>query len=111
MDVRIETVEHVTVIELAGRWDAQAAPDIETHILPLVEPKCCFLFDLHAVTYLSSAGLRSLLILYRTVQDSGGLIGLADVPERIRDTMAITGFLAHFDVYDSIQAGIVNMKV
>ena len=111
MDVRIDTVEHVTVIALAGRWDAQAASDIEEHVLPLVEVKCCLLLDLGAVTYLSSAGLRSLLILYRTVQDSGGLVGLANVPERIHDTMALTGFLAHFEVYDSVQAGIASMKV
>jgi anti-sigma B factor antagonist len=110
MDISLETRDGVTVARLVGRWDANTAPDIEAAIMPQIGPGCRVLLDLTGVPYMSSAGLRTLLLLYRGVEDNQGRIALAGLGERLRDTMAVTGFLHHFDLYDTVADGLAALR-
>ncbi len=58
IDITIRTQEQVTIVEIAGRLDAEATPEIEAHLDPVVSPGCVLLLDLHQVPFMSSAGLR-----------------------------------------------------
>ena len=61
--------------------------------MPLAEPVCKIAIDMGGVTYMSSVGLRLLLVIYRTIKGNGGEVVLVRLPEDLRDTMEITGFL------------------
>ena len=45
------------------------------------------------VEYMSSAGLRMLLSMYRQISRQNGGIVLVGLAEEIKDTMSVTGFL------------------
>ena len=49
------------------------------------------------MAYMSSAGLRMLLVIYRTIVGQGGKVVLVGLSEELQDTMALTGFLDFFD--------------
>lgn len=106
IDITIRTQEQVTVIEMAGRLDAQAIPEIETQLETVIGPACALLLDLHQVNFMSSAGLRLLLLLDRRIATLHGKIVLVGLSERIEDTMLITGFLDHFEHYSTLDAGL-----
>ncbi len=58
------------------------------------------------VSYISSAGLRALLMLYRQMAANDGRVALVGLPESIRDVMTVTGFLEFFDDYPTLEEGL-----
>ena len=66
--------------------------------------------DMSGVTFMSSAGLRMLLLLYRQVRANDGRVALVGLSEAIRDTMSITGFLGFFKVYDTVEDALGALK-
>jgi anti-sigma B factor antagonist len=103
--------EEVTVVELDGDVDGKTAPEIQAEVLPLVAPKSKLLLDLTKVPYMSSAGLRTLLLLHRKFTEQDGQMVLVGVAPEIQDTMSITGFINFFSISDTIELGLEALKV
>ncbi|MDX1993031.1 MAG: STAS domain-containing protein [bacterium] len=106
MDINVEKVGQITVVEMTGQLDSTNASNVQQHILSLAEQNSKILLDLSNVTYMSSAGLRILLLLYRRIRDNIGNVVIAGLSEEVRDVMAITGFLDCFTTFDSRNAGL-----
>jgi anti-sigma B factor antagonist len=96
----------VTVLALAGELDSTTAAGARERIGELVPPDGAVLLDLGEMTYMSSAGLRVLLLVYRQVRESGVLLALARVDPDVREVMTETGFLDFFTVVDSVDEGV-----
>ena len=109
MKVNITEVDNISIAALQGELDGQSAPDLESRILPLVQPHCKILLDMSGVSYISSIGLRALLLLHRETTGKQGHIVLSGLPEMIYDTMLITGFLGFFEAYDTIEEGLAAL--
>ena len=62
--------------------------------------------DMSRVDYLSSAGLRLLLLLYREVTARNGKLVLLRVSPEIQTVMSHTGFLTFFTIADSLQEAL-----
>ena len=101
MKINISTVDDLSIVTLEGELDGQSAPDMESQILPLICANCKILLDMSGVSYISSIGLRALLLLHRETSNSQGHIVISGLSEMIYDTMHITGFLDFFEAYDT----------
>jgi anti-sigma B factor antagonist len=99
----------VTIASLAGEIDASTAPAIQQQLNLLVAPGAQVVLNLSAVPYMSSAGLRLLLSIYRQITGAGGKIALAAVVDEIKDTMSVTGFLKFFVVYDTVAEAVAAL--
>jgi anti-sigma B factor antagonist len=110
MEIEQKQVEDITIIEIIGELTRSAAPAVEERLLPLVQPGGKILLDMSRATYLSSAGLRLLLILYRQIDSSNGRVVLTGLSDMLRDTMAITGFLDFFVAYDTLAEGMAALR-
>ena len=110
MEINLKNHEEVMVAELTGDIDGNTAPEVKDKVLPLVAPGTKILLDLTKVAYLSSAGLRVLLMLYRQVSSKDGKLVLVGLSEEIADIMAITGFLDFFTTSETIEAGLVAIR-
>jgi anti-sigma B factor antagonist len=108
IDVEIETLEQVIVVKMIGEIDAGSAAIVQQRILPLSGPGCKIILDLSKVAYMSSAGLRMLLSVYRQISGNQGKIVLVGLSEELTDTMSMTGFLGFFTVQDTIQTGLLQ---
>jgi anti-sigma B factor antagonist len=109
MDITINDVQAVKVVELAGELDGNTAPEAQAQILPLAVPGAKIVLDMSKVPYMSSAGLRMLLVLYRTIAGSGGKVVLVGLDSDLEDTMRLTGFLDFFDHYATVNDGIAAL--
>ncbi|MBX6384422.1 MAG: STAS domain-containing protein [Microbispora sp.] len=87
-----------TVIALTGEIDGRSGPGVRRRLMELLPDDGRVLLDMSGVTYLSSAGLRVLLLLHRA---AGARIALAGVPPEIETVMAATGLLDLFPVTGS----------
>ena len=85
MSIAVEAFprDGMTVVAVAGEIDGSSAPSLQEKILPLLLQDGSLVLDLGAVTYMSSAGLRMLLLLYRQAATQNGRVALAGLTERL----------------------------
>lgn len=105
------TLDQVAIVELIGDIDGSTASTVQEQVLPLAQTGGRILLDLTQVPYMSSAGLRMLLSVYRQIASHNGQVILVGVSEEIRDTMSITGFLDFFTTRDTLDSGLEALKV
>jgi anti-sigma B factor antagonist len=103
MEVRAAELDGLAVVEIEGEIDSRTAPEAQEKLLPFVEQHHRLIMDLGRVTYMSSAGLRMMLLIYRHATAAQGKVALVGLTEQIRDTMSATGFLAFFEVCDTLE--------
>lgn len=103
MQVDVHTEAGATVVEPSGDIDGKTAPDFQAQILALIQPHAQLVLNLARVPFMSSAGLRSMLLVYREAKAKDARVVLTDVNEDIRNSMAATGFLSFFTVRDHVQ--------
>ena len=101
----------VTVVELDGDLDSVSAPASRKELVQLVSNGGQVLLDLSNMSYMSSAGLRVLLLVYREATAAGTSLALTGIPHLIKDVMAATGFLGFFTVVDSVEAGLEELAL
>lgn len=106
MEIKVELINDITVIELDGDLDSNTAYIVQEQILAEARPHSKILLDMSSVRYMSSAGLRLLLLLYRRISEQVGQIGIIGLSEEVRDVMSITGFLDFFAVFENRNAGM-----
>lgn len=94
------------IATVSGEIDGKSAPQVQSELLAALQDGNRLLVDMKGVTYLSSAGLRMLLLLYRQIAAKKGKVVLVGVSEEIRDTMSMTGFINFFTLADTQEAGL-----
>jgi|SRR2546430_254422 len=99
----------VTVVELSGELDSASGPYMREHLVALVADGGRVLLDLSKVSYMSSAGLRVMLLMYRQAEQSGTRIALTGIPRDVRGVMTATGFLNFFTVAASLDEGLTAL--
>jgi len=106
IEINVETLQQADIIRLIGEIDAASAAVVQQKVMPLSVPGCKLVLDLTNVAYMSSAGLRMLLSVYRQISGNQGRIVLVGLSDELKDTMSMTGFLGYFTVCDSLDAGL-----
>lgn len=101
----------VALIELSGDIDGSSAPMVQADVLSMAEPGLKMILNLSEVSYLSSAGLRMLLSVYRQVSTQDGQVVLVGLIEEIQDTMSATGFLDFFTTADSLDQAFAVLNL
>jgi anti-sigma B factor antagonist len=106
MEVTTKTIDDITVIEAEGNIDSRTAGEFEKKAVGATQDENKIIIDLTKVEFLSSAGLRALLILYRQVKARNGKIVLVGVSEEIQEVMENTGFINFFILADQLDDGV-----
>ncbi|MEP7290293.1 MAG: anti-sigma factor antagonist [Chloroflexota bacterium] len=104
MDVQVKPFGDATVVEAIGDVDGSSASTLQEQVLAVAQPGCRLLLDMTQVEYMSSAGLRVMLLLYRQISGKGKVV-IVGLNEDIKSTMSATGFLKFFTTADTLEAG------
>lgn len=96
----------IIVLEVSGAIDGSTAPELRKVIEQTATPGCRLLLDMRNVHFMSSAGLRVMLLLHRQLQTGDSQVVLVGMLDPIYDAMEATGFLKYFDTAPDIEAGI-----
>lgn len=106
LEIREETIEATRVLSLNGRLDTETASDLELAVQDLLQAGCSkFVLDLSGVGYVSSAGLRVLLMLAKSV-DGKGSLGLAGLNASVRQVFDVAGFAPLFSIFADRTAAV-----
>jgi len=100
MELSFEDLDGIELVKLTGELDGHTAPLVQADLLPRVTAGSKIVLDMSAVKYMSSAGLRLLLVLYRQLRAKEGRVVLLGLGDELKDTMSVTGFLDFFEVVE-----------
>ncbi len=110
MEFQTKTENNATVVTISGRLDAVTAPDYETRIRELIDNGNRYLVvDFEQLDYISSAGLRALLLMAKLLKEKDGQACLANVTGNVRSVFDMSGFNAVFNVEDSVAAALATL--
>ena len=92
--MRIETVkeENRIILKVEGRIDTNTSKEFQSELLLAFQKQNEVVADLKAVDYVSSAGLRAMLIAYKTAESKRGSFVLRNVQSTVRDVLNMSGF-------------------
>lgn len=106
LTVRKSVIDSVAVITLSGDLDAHSAAVVHADVMAIMPAHSEVLLDLGDVTHVTSAGLRTLLLLYRQGQCLDSAIALVGLSPEMRGVLAASGFLGFFRVAGSVADGV-----
>lgn len=110
MEVQTRNSDKITILEVSGEIDGSTAPILQEKVAAAATPGCKLLLDMSKVEFMSSAGLRVMLVIYRQISSGSGQCVLYGLSESLRDTMAATGFLKFFTLTDDLDAGLQTLR-
>ena len=102
MQILIKTTNEVTVLAFEGRLDTQTSPDAQQQLTRLIEAgEKRFIVDFDKLDYISSAGLRVLLVAAKQLKEIDGELRICSLNEIVREVFGISGFTTIFKIFGS----------
>ena len=102
MAVVIDKVDGAVVIAVEGQINSANAPALETDLLSRIDQgERRVVLDLGLLSYISSAGLRVVLMMAKRLRQSDGKLVLCGLQSRVREVFDISGFLAILTVVET----------
>ena len=92
MDINLDKNGSALKVQLSGRLDTTTAPELEKALKTQLEGIEALTLDFEGLAYISSAGLRVLLALQKTMTRQGQMV-VTHVNENIMEVFEITGFV------------------
>lgn len=92
MDISVTRNGTEATIAVVGSLNANTATDLEAVVEETMADCTSAVFDFTDLEYISSAGLRVLMVAYKKAAAAGGTISVTGACEEVREVFEITGF-------------------
>ena len=99
MPLSIESTDNAHIIALQGQINSANAATVETEVLAVLQKGAKnVLLNMTELSYISSAGLRVVLVLAKRLKQAGGKLVIYRMQPHVREVFDISGFLAILNV-------------
>ncbi len=92
MEVKSTTTDGITILTPTGRVDTSTAKAFETSVMDAINASKKIAIKFNEIDYISSAGLRVVLMAGKKLQTNGGVLVLINMPEKIFAVFKMSGF-------------------
>lgn len=92
MEINEQRTEEKIILRTAGRIDTNTSVIFQQRVLTAFQKSSFIEIDLEEVDYISSAGLRALLVGEKTAQACGSRMVLTKVQPQVMEVFSMTGF-------------------
>jgi anti-anti-sigma factor len=93
MQISVKTTNEVKVLAFEGRLDTQTSPDAQQQLIQLIEAGSTkILVNLEKLDYISSAGLRILLLVAKKLKANAGELRICSLNAVVKEVFDISGF-------------------
>lgn len=107
MELTEERHESIVVVGLRGRMDSNTARVVEEKLLSLIDDgESRLVLDCAQLDYISSAGLRVLLMAAKRTTQAKGKMVLATMNDEVKQVFDLTGFSSIFQICGSREEAI-----
>ncbi|MCP5007092.1 MAG: STAS domain-containing protein [Planctomycetes bacterium] len=102
MEIVTEKNEKAIVVSMKGRLDAVTAPELEKNINNFIkEEEYCFVINCEDLNYISSAGLRVVLIIAKKLKSVNGQMLISNLKGVVKEVFDISGFTSILQIYET----------
>ena len=93
MDFTFERQNAVLIVRVEGRIDGSNAQTFQHDLAgTIAEPDQAVVLDLEQLSYISSAGLRAILIVARSLEDRKAQFAVCSLSSSVQEIFQINGF-------------------
>lgn len=94
MDVLLRQLDGITMVDMSGRLDSSVSGQVMDRLNEIVNAGATRLIvNLKQVTYISSAGLRGILVAAKLIKSSNGEMRLCQPNDLVRKILEESGFV------------------
>jgi anti-anti-sigma factor len=105
MKIAQQTRDGITIFSLDGRIDTEGAEELEEALRAgVTEGRYKMVLDMTQVSYISSAGLRTLASVLTQNQERDGDLKLVGLNRKVLRVLRIIGFDRFFEIYEQPEA-------
>lgn len=95
------------VVTVNGRMDTTTAPEFEKTVTEWMgQGETTFIVDLKGLEYISSAGLRSILMVGKKLKAQKGSMAFCSLAPMVAKVFYISNFAALFPISDSLEEAL-----
>lgn len=110
MQIEQKQRDDILILTPRGRIDSSNAAEFERLLTEQLDAGCQRLvLDFSGLDYISSAGLRVVLLAGKKLRISQGRMVLASLQDMVREVFDMSGFLALFAVAPSVEEGLTQV--
>jgi len=110
MEIKEQAINDVVVLDLAGRLDTINYGILEKKLESLfTQQKTKIILNCSGLNYISSSGLRVLLMYLKKANTVGGKLSISFLPQNIREIFDISGFTSIFDIYGTTDEALKSI--
>ncbi len=100
IDITIDKNSTFTIVHISGRIDASTSDKLEDAIMDILDSgENQIILELENTSYISSAGLRVLVVVSKQMQETGQFC-LCSLNDNVREIIEMSGFNTFIDIYD-----------
>ena len=92
MEVKFNKQDSTLTVAISGNIDTVTAPELDAKIQENLSGIKDLILDFAAVDYISSAGLRVILMANQQLEDADGTMTIKNANDDVRDVFEMTGF-------------------
>ncbi|MDD2219485.1 MAG: STAS domain-containing protein [Desulfoplanes sp.] len=110
MDFRQNKQDGAVILNVSGRMDAVTAPEFEKECTAIIDDggsKICV--EMGGVEYISSAGLRSVLLVGKKLKAQGGGLAFFGLSGMVSEVFKMSGFSSIFPVGDTLDDAFAKL--
>ncbi len=105
MQISQQIIDGATILSLLGRLDELATAEVERAFTGILNNEGQGLIvDMEGVEYVSSSGLRVLLMLMKAMKNQQRVLKLCNLSPFVAEVFEVSNFSVMFDVHDSLES-------
>ncbi len=102
MDLTVDEFGDVRAVRISGNLDTQTSPVAQKQLIQLIDNGATkILVDFEDLNYISSTGLRMLLVAHSRLEGTSGQLRICNPNTIVREVFDTSGFSDIFSVYGS----------
>ena len=110
MTIAIEPTANAHIISLQGQVNSANAATVETEVLSVLQKGAKnVLLNMSELSYISSAGLRVVLVLAKRLKQAGGKLVIYGMQPHVQEVFDISGFMAILNVVASRDDAVAQL--
>lgn len=111
MVIEHSIIDNILLLKPLGRIDSSSSSSFEEQCLHLIGKQSQkTVIDLSGVDYISSAGLRVLLIGAKTAKAAGGALTLCSLQGSVKEVVCLSGFDSLLGAHKTVAEAIMSLE-
>jgi anti-anti-sigma factor len=107
MDISKRKEKNAVVVSVKGRLDAVSSAELEKELTALMaEGEADFVIDFGELDYISSAGIRSILVVAKKLKAKEGYLSICALKDLVKEVFEISGFNSIIPIFESVESAL-----